>query len=205
MKARFGGPQGVYVTTVHRQLTSVMEEMSVSGGEAIVRLLETRDMGAILRFGKEEDVIALLQYPATSVACDCGAVVAAPSHPRYFGSFPRVLGRYVREAKHFTWQDAIRKMTGLPASTLGMVDRGFIAPGMFADVTVFDPETIVDHATFEQPTLPSEGVKHVFVNGRAALRDGKVTGERAGGTGCERPSGRASALCDGEAAMEGRR
>ena len=180
MKARFGGPEGVYVTTLQRPLTSMMTEMNVSGGEAIVRLLETRDMGAILRFGSDADVIALLQYPATSVACDCGAVAAPPSHPRYYGSFPRVLGRYVREGKNLTWQDAIRKMTGLPASTIGMVDRGFIAPGMFADVTIFDPATIIDHATFEQPTLPSDGVQQVLVNGRVALRDGKPTGERGG-------------------------
>jgi N-acyl-D-aspartate/D-glutamate deacylase len=180
MKARFGGPEGVYVTTLQRQLTSVMAEMNVSGGEAIVRLLETRDMGAILRFGSDADVIALLQYPATSVACDCGAVAAPTSHPRYYGSFPRVLGRYVREGKNLTWPDAIRKMTGLPASTIGMVDRGFIAPGMFADVAVFDPATIIDHATFEEPTLPSEGMRYVFVNGRMALRDGKATGEHAG-------------------------
>jgi N-acyl-D-amino-acid deacylase len=180
MKARFGGPEGVYVTTIEKPLTSVMQEMQVSGGEAILRLLETRDMGAILRFGDEKDVIALLRYPATSVACDCGAVAGPASHPRYYGSFPKVLGRYVRETKSLTWPDAIRKMTGLPASTIGMVDRGLLAAGMFADVAVFDPATIVDYATFEAPTLPSEGVRYVLVNGRIALSDGKVTGEQGG-------------------------
>jgi hypothetical protein len=137
MQARFGGPQGVYVTTISRELS-------------------------------------------TSVACDCGATPAQATHPRYYGSFPRVLGRYVREAKALTWEDAIRKMTALPAATIGMTDRGLLAVGMAADVTVFDPATVIDRATFEQPTLPSEGIRHVLVNGRLALRDGDATGERAG-------------------------
>jgi N-acyl-D-aspartate/D-glutamate deacylase len=180
MKARFGGPGGVYVTSIDRELTDVMKEMKVSGGEAIVRLLETREMGAILRFGDEKDLIAILQHPGTSIACDCGATLGQATHPRYYGSFPRVLGRYVRETKALTWADAIRKMTALPAVTIGMTDRGFLAVGMAADVTVFDPATVIDRATFEQPTLPSEGIRHVLVNGRLALRDGEVTSERAG-------------------------
>jgi N-acyl-D-amino-acid deacylase len=180
MDARFGGPAGVYVTTINRELTDVMRETGVTGGEAIVRLLEEREMGAILRFGAEADLVAILKHPATSVACDCGATPGPASHPRYYGSFPRVLGRYVRETKALTWADAIRKMTGLPASTIGMVDRGFIAAGMAADVVVFDPATVIDRATFEKPTELSEGIRHVVVNGRVALRDGRPTGERAG-------------------------
>lgn len=180
MKARFGGPEGVYVTTIERELTGVMREQGVTAGEAVVRLLETREMGAILRFGAEADLVAILQHPATSIACDCGATPGRATHPRYYGSYPRVLGRYVRETKALTWEDAIRKMTGLPASTIGMVDRGFLAPGMAADVTVFDPSTVIDRATFENPMLPSEGIRHVLVNGRVALRDGKATGEHAG-------------------------
>ncbi len=180
MKARFGGPQGVYVTTIGRELTDVMREMNVSGGEAIVRLLESREMGAILRFGAEPDLVAILKNPGTSVACDCGATPTQATHPRYYGSFPRVLGRYVRDSKALTWEDAVRKMTALPAATIGMTDRGLLAVGMAADVTVFDPATVIDRATFEQPTLPSEGIRHVLVNGRFALRDGDATGERAG-------------------------
>ena len=79
-----------------------------------------------------------------------------------------------------TWTDAIRKMTLLPATTIGMVDRGAIAPGMAADLTVFDPGTVIDRATYEEPALPSEGVRHVLVNGGFALRDGVPTGERYG-------------------------
>jgi N-acyl-D-aspartate/D-glutamate deacylase len=180
MTARFGGPEGVYVTTIGRELTDVMRELGVPAGEAVLRLLESRDMGAILRFGAEPDLIAILRHPATSVACDCGATPGIASHPRYYGAFPRVLGRYVRETRALSWEDAIRKMTGLPAATIGMVDRGLLAAGMAADVAVFDPTRIVDRATFEQPTLPSEGMRHVLVNGRLALRNGIVTGERAG-------------------------
>src|SRR5699024_6540571 len=111
---------------------------------------------AILRFGAEEDLVNFLQNPTTAVACDCGASKTA-YHPRYFGTFPRVLGNYVREQGVLTWENAVRKMTGLPATMIGMVDRGFLAPGMVADITVFDPNTIIDHATFEQPELKSEG------------------------------------------------
>lgn len=91
-----------------------------------------------------------------------------------------MLGRYVGEQKVMTWEEAIRKSSALPAATVGMVDRGFISVGMAADITVFDPNTIIDRATYEQPALPSEGINHVVVNGRVALRDGVATGERRG-------------------------
>jgi N-acyl-D-aspartate/D-glutamate deacylase len=180
MKARFGGPEGVYLPATQRELTDVMRELQVSAGEAVVRLLEEGNAGAILRFGIEADIVKILQYPATSIACDCGATLSTRTHPRNYGTFPRVLGKYVRETKALTWEDAIRKMTALPANTIGMIDRGFLAPGMIADVTVFDPITIIDHATYEDPAKPSEGIRHVIVNGRFALRDGAPTGEQAG-------------------------
>jgi hypothetical protein len=91
-----------------------------------------------------------------------------------------VLGRYVREEKALTWQEAIRKMTALPAATIGMADRGHLAAGMAADITVFDPQTVIDHATYENPAALSEGIRHVFVNGALAVRDGKVTGVQGG-------------------------
>jgi N-acyl-D-amino-acid deacylase len=181
MAARFGGPQGVYMPALKRELTDVMTELGVSGGEALVRVLEQNNTGAILRFGAEADLIKILQHPTTSIACDCGAVLPGrASHPRYYGTYPRVLGHYVRETKALTWPDAIRKMTLLPAATIGLVDRGAIAVGMAADITVFDPKTVIDHATFEQPTLKSDGIKHVIVNGVLALQDGSVTGRQGG-------------------------
>jgi N-acyl-D-aspartate/D-glutamate deacylase len=181
MNARFGGPEGVYLPRSGEQLVDVMKTMGVSGGEAIVRILETTgDPGAILRFGVEDDLVQILRDPVTSMACDCGASLATRAHPRFYGSFPRVLGRYVREQQIMSWEEAIRKSSALPASTIGLVDRGFIAVGMAADVAVFDPTTVIDRATYEQPALPSEGIRHVVVNGRVALGDGVATGEKGG-------------------------
>lgn len=180
MTARFGGAAGVYLPATKQQLTAVMQAMGVSAGEAVVRLLEQGSPGIIASFGIEADLVAILQHPTSSVACDCGAVAGDAAHPRYFGSFPRVLGRYVREQKALTWEDAIRKMTGLPAATIGLVDRGWLAPGLAADVVVFDPATIIDHATFDAPTRPSEGVQTVVMNGQVVLDRGAVTGVKAG-------------------------
>jgi N-acyl-D-amino-acid deacylase len=126
--------------------------------------------------------MTLLQYPDAAVACDCGATTSTRTHPRNYGTYPRVLGRYVRERGVLTWEDAIRKMTGLPASIVGMVERGFLVAGMVADITVFDPETVIDHATYEDPARLSDGIRHVLVDGRLALRDGAVTGVQAGAT-----------------------
>jgi len=180
MNARFNGADGVFLPTTKQQLADIMREMNVSAGEAVVRILEQGNATAILRFGSEEDLVRILKHPTTSVACDCGASTDTRQHPRAFGTFPRVLGRYVREQKVLTWEDAIRKMTALPANTIGMVDRGFLAPGMAADVTVFDPNTVIDHATYDDAGQLPDGIRHVLVNGRLALRDGKVTGEQAG-------------------------
>ena len=180
MNARFGGAAGVYLPATGRQLVDVMEEWKVAPGEAVVRLLEEGNQPAILRFGAETDLVTLMAYPDAAIACDCGATTNTRTHPRNYGTFPRVLGRYVRETQALTWEDAVRKMTGLPASLLGIVDRGFMAPGMMADITVFDPAAVIDHATYEAPAQYSEGIRHVLVNGRFALRDGAPTGERPG-------------------------
>ena len=166
MTARFGGAGSVSLPALKQDLTAVMREMDVPAGEAVVRLLEKGNPGIIARFGIEADLVKILQHPTSSIACDCGAVVRDATHPRFYGNFPRVLGRYVREQKALTWEDAIRKMTGLPAATIGLVDRGLLAAGMTADVAVFDPATVIDHATFAEPTLPSDGIRFVLVNGR---------------------------------------
>ena len=181
MSARFGGPQGVYLPRTQQELTAVMKEMNAGAGETVLRILEKGDPGAILRFGSEEDLINILKDPLTSMACDCGATVATRGmHPRFYGSYPRVLGRYVREQKIMTWEQAIRKSTWLPAATIGMVDRGLLAPGMAADITILDPNTVIDRATYEDPGLPSEGMRFVIVNGKIALDNGQPTGARAG-------------------------
>jgi N-acyl-D-amino-acid deacylase len=182
MNARFNGPEGVFLPATKRQLVDVMREQNASAGETVVRLLEQGNTSAILKFGSEADLIKILQHATTSIACDCGATTDTRQHPRAWGTFPRVLGHYVRETHVLTWEEAIRKMTALPAATVGLVDRGYLAPGMAADVTVFDPQTVIDHSTYEDAGQLSEGIRFVLVNGEIALRDGRVTGARAGRT-----------------------
>lgn len=181
IRARFGGPEGVYATGHQIELVDAMKSFGVtSPGEALLRLLEQRDGGAILRFGIESDLVAILRHPTASVACDCGAVEGRASHPRFYGTYPRVLGRYVRDQRVLSWEGAVLRMTGLPAATIGLVDRGWLAPGMAADITVFDPQTVIDHATFAEPTAMPEGIRHVVVNGSVAWTDGRPTGARPG-------------------------
>jgi hypothetical protein len=180
LAARLGGAESVTFLRGRGELVELMKSQNVSAGEAILRMVEQADAGAIMRFGVESDVVTFLRHPTTSVACDCGASISPFVHPRFYGTYPRVLGRYVREQKVLTWAEAVYKMTALPSATIGMIDRGVLAVGMAADVTVFDPDRVVDRATYENPTLLSEGIRHVIINGRVALRDGKVTGLHAG-------------------------
>ena len=183
VKARVGGPENIRV--FGQRTRTIAEEMSATGassaGDAIARILDVESPPMIATFGAEPDLVKLIQYPDAAIACDCGASQTA-THPRYHGSFPRVLGRYVRESRALSLPEAVRKMTGLPATIIGMVDRGFVAVGMAADLTVFDAGTVIDHATFERPQEPSQGIRYVLVNGRVALRNGEpagITGGRA--------------------------
>jgi N-acyl-D-aspartate/D-glutamate deacylase len=122
------------------------------------------------------------------VAVDCDASGVAPdgpfgkdgTHPRAYGSFTRILGFYVRDQKLMPLEFAIRKMTSLAAQRVGLSDRGLLRPGMFADITVFDPATVADRATYEQPHQPSTGIEYVFVNGQAVLKRGQLTAARPG-------------------------
>jgi N-acyl-D-amino-acid deacylase len=109
-----------------------------------------------------------------------GVFLKSNPHPRAYGNFARVLGKYVREEKVLSMPEAIRKLSGLPATNLGLDHRGFLKEGMFADVVVFDPATIADRATFEKPHQYAVGVKHVFVNGAQVIKDGEHTGAKAG-------------------------
>jgi dihydroorotase/N-acyl-D-amino-acid deacylase len=134
----------------------------------------------------EDDVRAALKHPLVSICTDSeaaaedGPLSGSKSHPRAWGTFPRILGKYVREEKLLRLEEAVRKMTSLPASRVGIRDRGILRPGMMADLTVFDPATVRDVATFEDPGHYSVGVKYVFVNGRAVVAEGKITAERPG-------------------------
>jgi len=109
-----------------------------------------------------------------------GVFLKSNPHPRAYGNFARVLGKYVRDEKVIPMTEAIRRLSGLPATNLGLDHRGFIKEGMFADVVLFDPATIADRATFEKPHQYAVGVKHVFVNGVQVLRDGEHTGAKPG-------------------------
>jgi N-acyl-D-amino-acid deacylase len=109
-----------------------------------------------------------------------GNFLKSNCHPRAYGCFARVLGKYVRDEKALTLEQAIRKLSGLPATNLGLDHRGFVREGMFADVVVFDPATIGDRATFEKPHQYAVGMKHVFVNGAQVLKDGEHTGAKPG-------------------------
>ena len=132
----------------------------------------------------EENVKLQLQQPWMKIGSDAGGPdpdsVRALVHPRTFGNFPRILGKYVRDEHVIPLEDAIRKMTSAVATRLSIPDRGLLKPGMFADIVVFDPATIADRATFEQPKQLSVGVRHVWVNGVQVLRDGAHTGAKPG-------------------------
>jgi dihydroorotase/N-acyl-D-amino-acid deacylase len=116
----------------------------------------------------------------SSAKAEDGPLSESKSHPRAWGSFPRILGKYVRDEKLMTLEEAIRRFTSRPAARVGLEDRGVIRPGLKADLVVFDPSTIRDVATFADPTHYSEGVVHVFVNGRAVVSAGRITSERPG-------------------------
>jgi dihydroorotase/N-acyl-D-amino-acid deacylase len=130
----------------------------------------------------EEDLERILRHPATMVASDGGIPVFGSDvpHPRNYGAFTRVLSRYARDRKVLTLEDAIRKMTSMPAARFGLRDRGLVRVGMKADLAVFDPARLADKATFDKPHQYAEGYLHVFVNGEPALRDGKTTGRWSG-------------------------
>jgi dihydroorotase/N-acyl-D-amino-acid deacylase len=134
----------------------------------------------------EDDVRRAMVAPWVSFDCDAsgvrpdGPLAASLTHPRAYGTFPRVLGRYVRESSLLPLEEAVRKMTSLPAQRIGLRDRGLVRQGFYADLTVFDPATVIDRATFEAPHQTSEGIVHVLVNGRLVLENGRATGSHPG-------------------------
>jgi N-acyl-D-amino-acid deacylase len=134
----------------------------------------------------EDNIKRQIALPFVSFGSDAGAPAAEglflkyKDHPRSYGNFARLLGKYVREEKVIPLEEAIRRLTSLPASNLSIKKRGALQPGYFADVVVFDPATIADHATFENPHQYSTGMQHVFVNGTAVLKDGEHTGAHPG-------------------------
>jgi N-acyl-D-amino-acid deacylase len=159
-----------------RELAEIAREWGVGIREAAQRL---QPAGAIYWMMDEADVRRVLAFDNTMIGSD-GLPHDVHPHPRLWGTFPRVLGHYCREIGLFGLETAVRKMTGLPAARFGLTGRGTVAEGAYADLTVFDPETVIDRATFAEPTLPAAGIAHVFVNGRPVWSDGKSSGERPG-------------------------
>ena len=137
---------------------------------------------AIYHIMDESDVIRIMQHPLAMIETDgdnVGYGVDYP-HPRSYGALPRVLARYVRELNVLTLEEAVKKMTSMPARWLGQNDRGVIAEGMLADVAVFDPETVGDRATFTDPHQFSVGIGDLLVNGVPVIRGGALTGDKPG-------------------------
>jgi dihydroorotase/N-acyl-D-amino-acid deacylase len=192
-----GGASGILIASVFEDSLRPLQGMRLSKIaarwkrdplEAAFDLLlaDKARTGAIYFSMDEQDVRAALGTWWVAVNTDYGGVAPdgpfgdSRPHPRSYGAFTRVLGHYVREQQLLPLEQAVRKMTSLAAQRVGLTDRGLLRRGMFADITVFDPATVSDRATFDQPHQPSTGIVHVFVNGQAVLRDGRITTARPG-------------------------
>ena len=191
------GPEAILIGAVHNptlrlfQGKTLAEVAKARGGDAIDAMLDFLiEDGAytfVAVFGmQEEDVALALVQPWVSINCDSegsapeGILSKTHPHPRAYGTFPRILRKYVREEKRLTLEDAIRKFSALPAQRMRIGDRGVLKVGMWADVVVFDPATVTDRATFAQPHQPAEGMRWVLVNGVPVIADGKATGKLPG-------------------------
>ncbi|HXV63190.1 MAG TPA: D-aminoacylase [Vicinamibacteria bacterium] len=153
-----------------------------NGIDLVIELQLAGGFGAIYHSMDEEDVKRILRHPFAMIDTDGDNVsygIGHP-HPRSYGTFARVLGRYVRELGVLSLEEAVRRMTSLSAEQIGQPELGLIAEGMYADITVFDPETIIDRATFTDPHQYAVGIRHVLINGVPVIKDGGFTGERPG-------------------------
>ena len=192
-----GGGAGVMVSTVldpslrkweGKNLVQIGKEMGKDPRDAAMDLViaDRGETSVIISIMREDDVKAALSHPMMSIGTDSGAraedgpLSESKSHPRAWGSFPRVLGKYVRDEKIMSLEEAIRRFTSRPAARVGIADRGLLKPGFKADITIFNPETVIDRSTFEDPTHYSQGIEHVFVNGTAVVSGGKITAARPG-------------------------
>jgi N-acyl-D-amino-acid deacylase len=159
-----------------RDLAEIAAELGLDLAAAAETLVPA---GAIYFTMDEADVRRVLGYKHAMIGSD-GLPHDSHPHPRLWGTFPRVLGHYARDVGLFPLQEAVRRMTGLPAAQFGLRNRGILKPGAFADLVLFDPKTVIDRATFAQPTQAAAGIDRVLVNGRTIWRDGASTGDRPG-------------------------
>ena len=189
--------KGIYLSSVAKpgnkwmegeNLFDIAAKMGRRPVDALFDILIDEEVraGAIFFSMSEDNLRRFLSLPYAMIGSDSavrsfsGPTCMGKPHPRGFGSFSRFLGKYVREEKLVPLPEAIRKITGLAAQTFGLRDRGLLKEGFYADVTVFDPQRIIDTATFKEPYRKSEGVAHVFVNGVHALKEGEFTGSLSG-------------------------
>jgi N-acyl-D-amino-acid deacylase len=159
-----------------QDLADFASELGVSVPEAVERL---NPAGAVYFLMDEEDVRRILAWPGTMIGSDSIPAERHP-HPRMWGTFPRVLGHYVRQVGLLTLQEAIRRMTTLPAWRFGLRDRGVVREGAYADLVVFDEQRVADRSTYGSPVAPASGIELVFVNGKAVWQQGGPTGARPG-------------------------
>jgi N-acyl-D-amino-acid deacylase len=189
-------PEGVVVGGFERPENKALEEKSLAAiaaqrqqpwVDALLDILleEEARLGALYFIASEENLALQIRQPWMKIGTDAGgtdpdSAGTEQTHPRTYGTYPRILGRFVRDRRVLPLEDAVRKMTSAVAARLSLWDRGLLRQGMFADVVVFDPATIIDHSTYERSHQLSTGVRHVFVNGVAVLRDGSHTGAKPG-------------------------
>jgi len=165
-----------------RRLGELAAEWGLDVEAAATRVIQEEGEACfVVLFSMDEaDVRTVLAHPSTMIGSDGVPAAGSKPHPRLYGCFPRILGHYVRDERVLDLPTAIHKMTGLPATKFGFVDRGTVRPGAFADLVVFDPATIADVATYDDPCRFPAGIRAVFVNGTAVARDGEHTGARPG-------------------------
>jgi N-acyl-D-amino-acid deacylase len=182
--ADVGGPANITVVSCRahpeyefKTMDQIAKQEKISPVELYMRIVREGGAGVVCHSMKEADIRMFYRQPWVMVSSDGGI---GSRHPRGAGSYPRVLGHYVRELGWLSLPEAIRKMTSFPAARFKLSDRGLIKPGFKADVVLFDPARIIDRATFKEPQLIAEGVKRVFVNGREVWIEGSATANRPG-------------------------
>lgn len=169
-----------------KRLTEIAQAWNKDWADALIdlTLAEQNKLGQVIFIASDSNVAMQVRKPWMKFGTDAEAFdpdsAKIATHPRAYGTYPRILGRFVREQRILTLEDAVRKMTSAVADRLSIRDRGALREGMFADVMIFDPSTIIDKATYEKPHQIAEGVRYVFVNGVAVLANGKVTGSKPG-------------------------
>ena len=179
-----GGPGTVLITgsQAHpeynfRTLEEIAEDREISAVDLFIEIMDEGGARVVCASMTEGDVTAFLSHPNVMVSSDGGI---GARHPRGAGTFPRVLGKYVLDEGAMSLEEAVHKMASMPAARLGLEDRGVLREGAWADVVAFDPETITDRSTFQDPFVLAEGVRYVFVNGTLIWNDGEITEERPG-------------------------